>query len=353
MVNRESARFRAVAPSNIALIKYWGKSDAAVNWPANDSLSMTLSKACSITTARVWKDAPSPHEHRISFEGSGAVARAPEKTMRFLEWLRAQVSRHGDASRMEDALDITTRNTFPSSCGIASSASGFAALTIAATAAWTGARTMAGLEDIGITADKLSAWARRGSGSACRSINGGFVHWQRGATAAEQRVSNVFASDYWQLADLIVLIDQGAKHVSSSDGHARAFTSLLMAPRVAALPERLRETIRAIESRDMERLGALIEGEAMEMHSVMMTSTPRTDYFGEATARFLSWLRTQRAAGNLNAWFTLDAGPNPHLICRPEDSAAIAGRIKKEFPAFSVIEDRTGSGATLEADHGH
>ncbi|NDE14834.1 diphosphomevalonate decarboxylase [bacterium] len=350
MVSRESVSVRAVAPSNIALIKYWGKSDASLNWPANDSLSMTLHHARSITTARAWTDAQSPGSHRISFGDAGTASRVPEKTTRFLEWLRAEVARHGSAT---GALDITTRNTFPSSCGIASSASGFAALTMAATGAWTGARTIADLENIGIDRAKLAAWARRGSGSACRSIHGGYVHWQRGASPAGQNVSSAFSRDDWPLADLIVLVDDKAKHVSSSEGHARAFTSLLMAPRVAALPERLRETVRAIESRDLERLGTIIEGEAMEMHSVMMTSTPRTDYFSEPTTRFLAWLRAERVAGNLNAWFTLDAGPNPHLICRPEDSAAIATRIKKEFPAFPVIEDHTGNGATLEAVDGH
>jgi diphosphomevalonate decarboxylase len=343
----------AVAPSNIALIKYWGKSDASLNWPANDSLSMTLSRARSITSASVQSDAATPQSHRIAFGNSPAdaiVAREPVKITKFLEWLRGEVSQHGNAA---GALDILTRNTFPSSCGIASSASGFAALTIAVASAWTGARTMDELDGIGITAEKLAAWARRGSGSACRSIHGGYVHWQRGKSPGAQQTSNVFSANYWQLNDLIVLIDQGAKQVSSSDGHARAFTSPMMAPRLATLPERLRETIKAIESHDLERLGTIIEGEAMEMHSVMMTSSPRTEYFGGPTVEFLSWLRAERAAGKLSAWFTLDAGPNPHLICRPEDKSFVAARIKSEFPSFPVIEDQTGHGATLEVTDGH
>lgn len=356
MVTQSSARksnlsglqVTATAPSNIALIKYWGKSDASLNWPANDSLSMTLNQAKTTTTANLQPDAATPDAHRMAFKTSGAGSipvRDLAKTTRYLEWLRNEIRPFGAA---EGALDILTHNSFPSSCGIASSASGFAALTIAAAGAWTGAKNLDELHRLGITREILSAWARRGSGSACRSIHGGFVHWVRGEAPDSQTVSSVFSTDHWSLTDLIVLIDRGAKSVSSTEGHARAFSSPLMNVRMSGLGERLKNAAQAIEGRDLERLGTIIESEAIEMHSVMMTSHPRTDYFGAPTIAFLRWLRESRAAGNLAAWFTLDAGPNPHVICRPEDAAAIKAMILENFPGSTMIQDQTGLGATLQ-----
>ncbi|MEY4631444.1 MAG: diphosphomevalonate decarboxylase [Pseudomonadota bacterium] len=339
----------ASAPSNIALIKYWGKSDPALNWPANDSLSMTLSRAATTTTARIRTGAATPQHHQLAF--AGFEARTPNaKTIRFLEWLRGEVARFGQA---EGALDLVTANTFPSSCGIASSASGFAALTVAAAGAWLGADSMEALAKKGVTEDLLATWARRGSGSACRSISGGFVLWERGDDAAHQKTRSVFSSTWWELADLIVIIDDSAKSVSSSDGHARAFSSPLMQPRLQKLPERIQKVAAAIETRDLPKLGALIEEEAIEMHEIMRTSSPRTEYFGAPTIEFLDWLRQGRAAGDLPAWFTLDAGPNPHLICLPEDSQRIKTQIQARFPGMQVIQDITGKGATLGRQHGH
>jgi diphosphomevalonate decarboxylase len=334
----------ATAPSNIALIKYWGKSDATINWPANDSLSMTLSRARTITTARVNESALEQDQHSLAF--SGHESRRPTaKTVRFLEWLRYEIAHFGQA---KGALEISTQNTFPSSCGIASSASGYAALTMAAAGAWLGINSIAGLESAGITRDLLAKWARRGSGSACRSISGGFVYWERGKAPEVQSVKTIFAPAYWPLADLIVLIDQSAKHVSSSEGHARAFTSPMMLPRLESLPGRLQQVAAAIESRDLEKLGDLIENEATEMHDIMKTSTPRTEYFGAPTVQFLDWLRQCRRSGDFHAWFTLDAGPNPHLLCRPEDSTFIRNKILANFPGTHVMEDLTGDGASFQ-----
>lgn len=345
--------FSATAPSNIALIKYWGKSDPSVNWPANDSLSMTLKHAATTTTAQIRRDSKTPADHLLAF--TGFQARTPnEKTIHFLEWLRTEIARFGHAEGALDlALDLNTTNSFPSSCGIASSASGFAALTVAAAGAWLGAESMSALEGKGVTRELLAAWARRGSGSACRSIAGGFVLWERGQDPDQQKTKSVFTPDWWPLSDLIVLVDTSAKAVSSSEGHARAFSSPMMAGRLRQLPQRLREVATAIETRDMERLGTIIEAEAIEMHEIMRTSTPRTEYFGARTTEFLDWLRQGRARGEIPAWFTLDAGPNPHLICLPQDAAQVKNRIHSRFPGLKVIEDITGEGATLRGTHGH
>ena len=342
---------RATAPSNIALIKYWGKSDASRNWPANDSLSMTLSRAHTVTTAQKSQGmaVQGMAAHRIAFGTSSETAipaRDNGKAQQYLEWLRTEVRAFGPA---EGALDILTSNSFPSSCGIASSASGFAALTLAAAGAWTGAKNLDQLKALGITTAHLSAWARRGSGSACRSIDGGFVRWTRGNSPEQQSAGTIFCGDHWQLADVIVMIDRSAKKVSSTEGHARTWTSPLMKMRMSGLSERMKHVLEAIESRDLERLGTLIETEATEMHAVMMTAIQRTDYFGAPTIDFISWLRHERAAGNIEAWFTLDAGANPHLLCHPQHAAHLREQIMKNFPDYKILEDQTGGGAKLES----
>ena len=347
---------RATAPSNIALIKYWGKSDASLNWPANDSLSMTLSRAHTVTTAQKSQGmavqgmaVQGMAAHRIAFGTSSDTAipaRDNGKAQQYLEWLRTEVRTFGPA---EGALDILTNNSFPSSCGIASSASGFAALTLAAVGAWTGAKNMDQLKALGISTAHLSAWARRGSGSACRSIDGGFVRWTRGNSPEQQSAGTIFCDDHWQLADVIVMIDRSAKKVSSTEGHARTWTSPLMKLRMSGLSERMKHVLEAIESRDLERLGTLIETEATEMHAVMMTAIQRTDYFGTPTIDFISWLRHGRAAGNIEAWFTLDAGANPHLLCHPQHVAHLRKQIIKNFPDYKILEDQTGGGAKLES----
>lgn len=345
----------ASAPSNIALIKYWGKSDATLNWPANDSLSMTLSRAATTTMARINRAAinSTEHSHDLSLGHLLAFGDSFDNCLRvrdmtkprlFLERLRAELK---PWIKNDGPLEIVTKNSFPSACGIASSASGYAALTVAAVGVWTGQHTMAGLETVGISRDLIAAWARMGSGSACRSIHGGFVHWLRGETAANQKCRQLFDCSHWPLADLIVLIDGKHKQVSSTEGHARAFSSPLMNVRLAGAGERMKSLLNALENKDLEKLGDIIEAEALEMHAVMMTATQPTRYFTDKTVEFLCWLRQQRSIGSIPAWFTVDAGPNPHLICLPEHSQKISSQIKAQFPEFSIISDCTGSGAAL------
>lgn len=337
----------AFAPSNIALIKYWGKSDPDQNWPANDSLSMTLNRAATRTIARINRAANDSADHQLGFGETftnNLRVRDMTKPKKFLEQLRVELK---PWLRHDGALEIVTTNSFPSACGIASSASGYAALTVAAAGAWTGQTSIEGLAGIGISKDKLANWARQGSGSACRSMHGGFVRWVRGETAGQQVCEQIFDEHHWPLADLIVVLDSKQKQVSSTEGHSRAFSSPLMNIRLAGLEERLKCASAAIRNKDLEQLGQIIEAEALEMHAVMMTANPPTQYFSQGTVRFIAWLRQARATGSIAAWFTLDAGPNPHLICRPEDSLQIAEKIRGAFPDARIIMDSTGSGVSM------
>lgn len=315
-----------VAPSNIALIKYWGKRDAQLQLPANDSLSMTLSAACTRTTAQV--------AHRDSLARPDAPLGG--KAERHLAFLRRELG-------FTAPLAIGTENTFPSSCGIASSASGLAALTVAAVAAWTGASSFDELAAFGFPRARLADLARRGSGSACRSLFGGYVQWH----AKDQRVEAVHPPEHWALADLIVVLSDAPKPVSSTAAHEAAWSSPLFAPRLAGLQGRLEQVRTALARRDLAALGDSIETEALEMHAVMMSGTPAARYFTAATSRLLAWTREERRAGRLPAWFTVDAGPNVHLVCEAAEAAGVAAAVGAAFPDARLIEDRVGSGPTL------
>jgi diphosphomevalonate decarboxylase len=337
MSQPESAGVTAEVPSNIAFVKYWGKRDADAQWPANDSLSMTLSVARTITTATA-HDGPRDEIYRDGqLQGQGPGG---DKASRHLEVLRRDLGVHR-------RLLITTRNTFPSDCGIASSASGLGALTLAAIGAWTGASSLHELEGQGFPRARLAQLARLGSGSACRSLYGGFVLWQAGPSPDEQTVRQLHDEEAWPLADIIVVVDRTPKPVSSTTAHRAAWTSPLYSPRLAGLPARLARVQDALDRSDLEELGRELEAEALEMHGVMMSSTPSAVYLTEATSQVLAWLRRERTRQGLPAYFTLDAGPNVHVICERQNADWVGSRISAEFPDAEVIMDRAGAGPVL------
>ena len=333
--NQPKKRYTVEAPSNIALLKYWGKRDATKQWPANDSFSMTLSNARTITTA---EEIGGPDDlvtwDGIKLEGSHPAA---IRVISHLERLRSILC-------IPTHLHIETKNTFPSACGIASSASGFAALTTAALAAWTGGSSLDELDQLGFSRRQIALLSRLGSGSACRSLWGGFVKWTAGETVETQSVDQAFEESHWPLIDVIVLVSDQEKATSSREGHLSAFSSPFMEPRLAVLPERMEKMIAAVKSRNLEELGGLIETEALEMHSVMMSSAPAANYLLPETTALLAWVRKRRHFGDFPAYFTIDAGPNVHLLCEPKNLNSVVSALKDDWPDLKLIVDKTGGG---------
>jgi len=213
---------------------------------------------------------------------------------------------------------VESENNFPSGAGIASSASAFAALALAASRA-------AGLE---ISPDReetsnldkdfdqmaLSRLARRGSGSACRSIPGGYVEWLAGTSDMDSYAISIAPPGHWDLVDCIAMVSTGQKNTGSSEGHALAGTSLLQASRVEDAPRRLEICRRAILERDFTNLAEIIEEDSNLMHAVMMSSHPPLFYWLPATMAVILAVREARSQG-LQACYTIDAGPNVHVIC--------------------------------------
>jgi len=321
------------APSNIAFVKYWGARDLQQALPRNASISMTLSECYTRSTATLVPE-PGPDEILLATEG-GDLRPAPEAfavpVHRHLERLR----RH--AGRVE-ALRIATRNNFPSDCGLASSASGFAALTLAAMRAL-------GLDP---SPAELSLWSRRsGSGSAARSAHGGYVELPAGSAEPETYAHPLAAADHWELCDLIAIVQLDPKGVSSRDGHLRAPTSPYFERRLELLPARLGAVRRAIADRNLGALGPVLEAEAIDLHLITMSSEPPIFYWRPGTLEVLDAVRNLRTEGS-PAFATMDAGANVHVICEPREEEAVAERLAGLAVVQRVIRDRTGAGPRVE-----
>lgn len=300
---------RAVAHTNIALIKYWGKrpGDPDQNLPAVGSLSLTLERLRSDTTIV-------PAE-RDSFTLDGhSDPGAAAKVQRHLDrvWRAAHTS-------TRPACAVTSTNHLPTAAGLASSASGFAALTLAAATAF----------ELGLDRGALSALARRGSGSAARSLWGGFVRLDRGERpdGADCRARPLFPADHWDLRLLIVHTAKGPKPIGSTDGMQRsADTSPYYPAWVATSEADLAAGERALADRDLAALGAVMEHSCFKMHACMLATVPPLIYWNGTTLAALHEVWAARRAG-LEGYVTSDAGPHVKVLCRPDAAPELAARL--------------------------
>ncbi len=258
--------------------------------------------------------------------------------------VRAQLERVRQWAGRKEPVRVATRNSFPTAGGLASSASGFAALTLAAVGAFAKKAS----------AKDLSLLARRsGSGSACRSILGGFVEWN--APKADGNDDDSFARqiadhEHWDLRNVIAVVEIGPKTISSLEGHRLATTSPYYAKRLELVPERFDKVRKAIRDRDLATLGPLIEAEAIDLHLITMSSHPPIFYWSPGTLAVLRAVRELRQEG-LAAWATMDAGANVHVICDADSEDDVAERLE-DLPAVGfVIRDGIGPGPDTEAEH--
>ncbi len=316
----------ASAAANIAFIKYWGARDLGAAVPNNPSISMTLDR-CRSRCRAIYR--PQTSRDEILLVQGGTLQTAPAsfagRIVSHLDTLRALTGASG-------GFRIETLNTFPHAAGLASSASGFAALTLA----------VAG--SLGLTLDQKTAslLARRsGSGSAARSTLGGYVEWPRGESEEESYAFLLLPATDWPLCDVIALVETGEKEVSSLEGHRRAPLSPHYRRRLELLPERLEAVRRALRTCDLRALGEVIEEEAIELHLIAMSSRPPIFYWRPATLAVLQAVRELRAAG-VAAYATMDAGANVHVICEPHNEPAVSERLTAVPEVGGVLRDRVG-----------
>ncbi len=330
------------ACSNIAFIKYWGNRDAARRTALNDSVSMNLDRATTTTTVEFDTRLK---EDKVTIESKDVTPRtARGESTSSADAAHARVIAHLDRVRalakIETKARMESENNFPSGVGIASSASAFAALSLAATRA-------AGLE---LPERELSILARQGSGSACRSIPAGFVEWIGGSSSESSYAVSIAPPDHWDLRDVIAVVSTEEKQVGSTEGHRAAVTSLFLPERLNALPVRLHRVRRAILAKDLQLLGPAIEEEAIELHLIAMTSRPPIFYWSPGMVRVIQAAQRWRGEG-LAVYFTLDAGPNVHLICEAKDAERIAALARQVSEVQQVIVNAPGGAAKIIEEH--
>lgn len=319
-----SATATAIAHPNIALIKYWGNRDDALRLPANGSMSMTLGGLQTEITVTFDPDLASDE---LFFDNSPAPAAGLARVASHLDYIRSLA---GASTRAH----VTSRSNFPSGAGVASSAAAFAALTVAGCAA-------TGMD---LLPKELSRIARRGSGSASRSIFGGFVECYAGDEDSESYSEPIAGEDHWDLVDLIALVSRRPKAVGSTEGHVLAASSPLQAGRVADAPRRLSTCRQAILGKDFPALARVAELDSNMMHSVMMTSDPPVYYWTAESIRLMRAVRGWRAAG-ASVFFTIDAGPNVHCICPSSEAAEISSRMLDVSGVHQVLSATVGGPA--------
>jgi diphosphomevalonate decarboxylase len=322
-----AANARAFA--NIALVKYWGKRDRGLNLPCTGSLSLTLAPLATHTTARF---DPSLAADSLTLNGQPADARATGRVSRLLDLMRAQAQTQARA-------EVVSVNDFPTAAGLASSASAFAALVKAADAAL----------GLGASDAQLSVWARRGSGSAARSLFGGFCEMRRGERADGEDAFAVplFDEGHWPLAVVIAVITARQKEVASTDGmDLTARTSPFFSAWCAEVPPDLAAARAAIAARDFDALGAVAERSCLRMHASALAADPGVLYWQGATVDTFSAVRRWRAQEGLPVFFTIDAGPNVKVFCPADAAPAVAQRLRDLPGVQDTITCAPGAGAT-------
>jgi diphosphomevalonate decarboxylase len=307
----------AEACANIALIKYWGKRDAALNLPSAGSLSLTLA---SMTTAtRVVFDGALEHDVLVLNQEVADASRLSS----FLDLVRA---RAGISTRAR----VTSFNNFPTASGLASSASGYAALALAATRA-------AGLA---LEPHELSILARRGSGSAARSIFGGFVRMNAGTRAdGEDAFATPLESPLLDKVRMVISVVGGGapkEHGSRDAMDHVAATSPFYAPWVSLVPRDLAAAESALARGDLEELGEIAEANALAMHASAIAARPVVLYWQPDTLALLTVVRELRKKG-IGAWATMDAGPHVKVLTTVTDAHAVEAALTEAVPVFTNI----------------
>ncbi len=319
----------AVAPSNIAFIKYWGKKNEKLRIPENGSVSMNLSNLLTTTTVEF---SPKFKEDRLIYNGKVEKINGN----RAIE----HINRIRKIAKVKTHVKIVTKNNFPSDTGLSSSASGFAALTLAAVKAL-------GLK---LSEKELSILARLGSGSACRSIPDGFVEWLDGKTSDASFSYTLFKKDHWDIRDVVAVVSAKVKDVSTTLGQKGAKESPFFKVRRDLMSKKLKDCKRMLKEKNFEEFGELIEAEALELHSIMLTSKPSLIYLLPETLELMRLTRQWRANG-LSVYFTLNTGQNIHLIVEGKNAAALKEKLKKISFVKKIIDNKPADGARISNSH--
>lgn len=306
----------AVAHPNVALVKYWGKQDKAGNLPATPNLSITLSTLSTQTSVR-----ESAHDQLV-------LNGHEQQDLKVAAWLR-QLRESYDIP----PLHIETNNNFPTGAGLASSASGFAALITAINEHCA----------LGHNPALCSDLARRGSASAARSIYGGFV----ALVPPQWQAQKLAPAEHWPLRVVVAVTSHLPKAVGSTEGMQRSRdTSAYYPAWVSGSGQDFEAAASAIEARNFQRLAEISELNCLKMHSLMLTSVPTLSYWTPATLACMETVRELRRQGE-GVFFSIDAGPQVKAICLPESQLQVAEQLRETPGVVEVISCELGEGARI------
>ena len=319
---------RARAGANFALVKYWGKADATLNVPAVGSISITLDSLHTETTVEL---APDLASDELTLDGKRRAEDAA-KLSACLDLLRRK-------AQVDTRARVTSRNNFPTAAGLASSASGFAALVRAAEAAF----------GLALTPRERSILARQGSGSAARSIFGGFVEMHAGVApdGTDSFAEPLLDGADWPLEVVIAVTAKGEKEIGSRSGMMRSATSSpYYAAWVAGQPPDLKAARAAIRARDFAALAEVAEHNCLKMHAAALAAQPPLVYWNGATVECLHAVRHLRAGG-VPVFFTIDAGPQLKAVCAPGARGHVERTLHAVPGVLELMTSALGPGAEL------
>jgi len=346
--NIENGSVKWSSPSNIALVKYWGKREYQI--PENPSISFTLSDCKTITEVTYTKKIDKDFSFDVYFEGEKNQAFKP-KIQTFFERIEAYVPFLRDYH-----FKIETSNTFPHSSGIASSASGMSAIALCLISIEQELSVIQSEreESQNYFINKASFLARLGSGSACRSIEGELVVWGKNESTESSDLYGVkFEGDvhpnFHNYQDAILLVDKGEKQVSSTVGHKLMFGHPFAEERFSQAHHNLAKLKAILASGDLKAFVKIVESEALTLHAMMMTSMPYFILMKPNTLEIINKIWAYRAENNSNVCFTLDAGANVHVLFPKAEKEQVYDFIKSELVAYCqnghYICDSVGKGA--------
>lgn len=319
----------AIAPSNIAFIKYWGKKDEILRLPENGSVSMCLSGLLTTTTV----------EFDEKYRADEIILNGVKESLENNRGVR-HLDRVRKLAGIKTKAKIVTNNNFPIGTGLSSSASGFAALSMAAAAACS----------LKLNEKELSILARQGSGSACRSIPSGFVEWLDGATSESSYAYSLYPPDYWDIADLVVIVSTEKKDVESTAGQKLVASSPFFQNRLSRINEKIKLIKELMDKKRFTQFGELIEAEAFELHAVMLTSTPSLIYWTPGTLKIMKLCKTWRSEG-IEVYFTINTGQDVHLIVEKRNVETLRVKLKEIEEVREVIINYPSEGARIVDEH--
>jgi len=323
----------AIAHPNIALVKYWGKRDEALHLPHQSSLSMTLDGLSATTTVEFHA---ALHKDTARIDGRDLEGEELARIIRVLELIRG-------LSGNKEKARVASRTDFPKAAGLASSAAGGAAL--AAAASWAAGMRLEPYE--------LSVIARRSSGSACRSIQGGFCEWRRGIAldGSDSFAVQIAQENHWpELRMVVVICAEEAKEISSREGMRHTVkTSPYYPAWIECAEADLREARAALLAKELPALGIVAERNAWRMHATAMAANPPIVYMKAITLAVIEKVAALRGDG-VAAYFTLDAGPNPVVLCLADEAPRVAEWLGAVAGVVRTVVAGPGRGVEVSED---